>query len=126
LQPVARLIPGNLVQRSKIGLDNRFLPYSDFNAIAVYPSASFIFLYGIRHALCLQKSPLYDIKKMEVDEMVSKTIPYFNLRKIMNSGQIFRMYEPEVGRFVVFSGNKRLELYQHFEHCDGKKDRGQK
>ena len=45
--------------------------------------------------------------------MVSKTIPYFNLRKIMNSGQIFRMYEPEAGRFVVFSGNKRLELHQN-------------
>ena len=45
--------------------------------------------------------------------MVTKTIPYFNLRKIMNSGQIFRMYEPEAGRFVVFSGNKRLELHQN-------------
>ena len=50
--------------------------------------------------------------------MVTKTIPYFNLRKIMNSGQIFRMYEPEVGRFVVFSGNKRLELCQHFENSE--------
>ncbi len=56
--------------------------------------------------------------------MVTKTIPYFNLRKIMNSGQIFRMYEPEAGRFVVFSGNKRLELYQHFEHSDGEKGQG--
>ena len=50
--------------------------------------------------------------------MVTKTIPYFNLRKIMNSGQIFMMYEPEVGRFVVFSGNKRLELCQHFENSE--------
>ncbi len=50
--------------------------------------------------------------------MVSKTIPYFNLRKIMNSGQIFRMYEPEAGRFVVFSGNKRLELCQHFDDSE--------
>lgn len=56
--------------------------------------------------------------------MVTKTIPYFNLRKIMNSGQIFRMYEPEADRFVVFSGNKRLELYQHFEHSDGEKGPG--
>ncbi len=56
--------------------------------------------------------------------MVTKTIPYFNLHKIMNSGQIFRMYEPEADRFVVFSGNKRLELYQHFEHSDGEKGPG--
>ena len=52
--------------------------------------------------------------------MVTKTIPYFNLRKIMNSGQIFRMYEPEAGRFVVFSGNKRLELHQEIPSEDKK------
>ena len=52
--------------------------------------------------------------------MVSKKIPYFNLRKIMNSGQIFRMYEPEAGRFVVFSGNKRLELHQEIPSEDKK------
>ena len=51
--------------------------------------------------------------------MVSKRIPYFNLRKIMNSGQIFRMYEPENGRFVVFSGNKRLELCERIGESKG-------
>ena len=50
--------------------------------------------------------------------MISRTINYFNLRKIMNSGQIFRMYEPEDGRFIVFSGNKRLELYQDTQNTE--------
>lgn len=50
--------------------------------------------------------------------MISRTINYFNLRKIMNSGQIFRMYEPEDGRFIVFSGNKRLELYQDTQNIE--------
>ncbi|MBR5178595.1 MAG: hypothetical protein IKW90_07360 [Lachnospiraceae bacterium] len=45
--------------------------------------------------------------------MITKGIKYFNLRKIMNSGQIFRMYEPEDGRFIVFSGNRRLEVKQN-------------
>ena len=44
--------------------------------------------------------------------MVKKYIEHFDLRKIMNSGQIFRMYEPEEGHFVVYSGDKRLELFQ--------------
>lgn len=50
--------------------------------------------------------------------MISRIINYFNLRKIMNSGQIFRMYEPEDGRFIVFSGNKRLELYQDTQNIE--------
>ena len=50
--------------------------------------------------------------------MITRNIEYFNLRKIMNSGQIFRMYEPETGHFVVFSGNRRLELCQDGESID--------
>lgn len=53
--------------------------------------------------------------------MVTKNIDHFNLRKIMNSGQIFRMYEPEDGRFVVYSGNRRLEIRQ--EIPEGYKDK---
>lgn len=56
--------------------------------------------------------------------MVTKTIQYFNLRKIMNSGQIFRMYEPEAGRFVVYSGNRRLELCQNYSNDAEGTERG--
>ena len=37
LQSVFRLIPENLVLRSKIGLDNRFLPYIDIAKSVAYP-----------------------------------------------------------------------------------------
>ena len=50
--------------------------------------------------------------------MVTKQIKFFNLKKIMNSGQIFRMYEPEDGRFAVYSGNRRLELVQKGENTE--------
>ena len=52
--------------------------------------------------------------------MVTKHIDHLNLRKIMNSGQIFRMYEPEAGHFIVYSGDRRLELYQYM---DGENDK---
>ena len=45
--------------------------------------------------------------------MITVNIPYFDLRRIMNSGQIFRMYEPSDGRFVVYSADRRLELAQN-------------
>ena len=38
---------------------------------------------------------------------------YFDLKKIMDSGQVFRFYEPEPGEFVVYSGNRRLGLKQN-------------
>ncbi len=47
--------------------------------------------------------------------MVRVKTEYFSLRKIMESGQIFRMYEPEEGLFVVFSGDRRLEIKQENE-----------
>ena len=47
--------------------------------------------------------------------MIERNICYFNLRKIMNSGQVFRMYEPWEGHFVVYSGNRRIELDQDGE-----------
>ena len=50
--------------------------------------------------------------------MVSKEIKFFDLRRIKDSGQIFRMYEPENGRFVVYSGDRRLELAQSGEKVD--------
>ncbi|MBO4524296.1 MAG: hypothetical protein J5723_06405 [Ruminococcus sp.] len=37
---------------------------------------------------------------------------YFDLKKIMDSGQVFRFYEPTPGEFVVYSENRRLELKQ--------------
>ena len=37
---------------------------------------------------------------------------YFDLKRIMNSGQVFRFYETEPGSFTVYSGNRRLELHQ--------------
>ena len=48
--------------------------------------------------------------------MVEKVIEFFNLRKIMNSGQIFRMYEDCEGTFTVYSLNRRLKA----EQKDGK------
>ena len=50
--------------------------------------------------------------------MVTKNIKYFSLRKIMESGQIFRMYEPEEGHFIVYSGERRLELNQEGEKVE--------
>ncbi|MBO4781115.1 MAG: 8-oxoguanine DNA glycosylase [Lachnospiraceae bacterium] len=38
---------------------------------------------------------------------------YFDLKRIMNSGQVFRFYETEPGCFTVYSGNRRLELSQN-------------
>ena len=56
--------------------------------------------------------------------MIKKNIKYFNLREIMDSGQIFRMYEPENGHFIVYSADRRLELFQDGENvtfcCDEK------
>lgn len=37
---------------------------------------------------------------------------YFDLKRIMESGQVFRFYETEPGSFTVFSGNRKLELHQ--------------
>ncbi len=42
--------------------------------------------------------------------MVEKVIEFFNLRKIMNSGQIFRMYEDGEGIFTVYSSDRRLKV----------------
>ena len=50
--------------------------------------------------------------------MVSRRIKYFNLEKIMKSGQIFRMYEPEDDRFIVYSREKRLEMVQKNDRVD--------
>ncbi|MCR5686014.1 MAG: hypothetical protein K6G81_11460 [Lachnospiraceae bacterium] len=47
--------------------------------------------------------------------MITRNIPCFDLRGIMNSGQIFRMYEPKDGHFVVYSAGRRLELTQQGE-----------
>ena len=56
--------------------------------------------------------------------MIKKNIKYFSLREIMNSGQIFRMYEPDEGHFIVFSADRKLELFQDGENitfnCDEK------
>ena len=38
---------------------------------------------------------------------------YFDLKRIMNSGQVFRFYELTPGEYVLYSGNKRLELSQN-------------
>ncbi|MBR4341473.1 MAG: hypothetical protein IKP88_01975 [Lachnospiraceae bacterium] len=48
-------------------------------------------------------------------QAIKKNIDHFDLRKIMNSGQIFRMYENPEGSFIVFSGNKKLKLIQNDE-----------
>ena len=48
--------------------------------------------------------------------MVEKETEFFNLRKIMNSGQIFRMYEDREGVFTVYSRDRRLKA----EEKDGK------
>ena len=39
-------------------------------------------------------------------------IEYFDLKRILNSGQVFRFYETEPGSFTVYSGNRMLELHQ--------------
>jgi len=44
--------------------------------------------------------------------MVKKSIKNFNLKKIMESGQIFRMYERLPGSFEVFSADRRLLVEQ--------------
>ncbi|MCR5769042.1 MAG: hypothetical protein K6G45_11205 [Lachnospiraceae bacterium] len=45
--------------------------------------------------------------------MISLELEYFDLRKICNSGQIFRMYERKDGIFDVYSGDRHLRLRQH-------------
>ena len=44
--------------------------------------------------------------------MISERISYFDLRRICDSGQIFRMYEREDGVFDVYSGDRFLRLIQ--------------
>lgn len=44
--------------------------------------------------------------------MITIQEKHFNLRAIMNSGQIFRMYERSEGEFEVFSGSRRLKATQ--------------
>jgi len=48
--------------------------------------------------------------------MVIKDIKYFDLKKITESGQIFRMYEDENGVFTVYSGNRYLKARQDREN----------
>jgi N-glycosylase/DNA lyase len=38
---------------------------------------------------------------------------YFDLKKIMESGQVFRFYETAPGEYTVYSGNRCLELKQN-------------
>ena len=45
--------------------------------------------------------------------MIKIDADYFDIKRIMDSGQVFRFYEPEPGCFTVYSGNKRLELSQN-------------
>ncbi|MCR4625747.1 MAG: 8-oxoguanine DNA glycosylase [Lachnospiraceae bacterium] len=45
--------------------------------------------------------------------MYTIKIDYFDFKRIMESGQVFRFYEPEQGKYVVYSGNRRLELRQN-------------
>ncbi len=50
--------------------------------------------------------------------MISLTVKYFDLRRICNSGQIFRMYEREEGVFDVYSADRHLRLKQRGETVD--------
>ena len=50
--------------------------------------------------------------------MVSQHIRYFDAEKIMNSGQIFRMYRRADGFFRVYSKNRCLVLKQDGENVD--------
>ena len=57
--------------------------------------------------------------------MISLKIRYFDLRRICNSGQIFRMYEREDGIFDVYSGSRHLRLCQQGEQVDFYCDRAE-
>lgn len=45
--------------------------------------------------------------------MLSIDIEYFDAEKIMNSGQVFRMYRDEDGCFSVYSADRRLKFTQN-------------
>ena len=50
--------------------------------------------------------------------MITRNIEYFDLRRICESGQIFRMYEREDGYFDVFSADRHLRLRQQGSRID--------
>lgn len=50
--------------------------------------------------------------------MVSMEMEYFDAEKIMNSGQVFRMYGNDDGSITVYSGDRRLRLVQKGKQVD--------